>query len=159
MVGQATAKLLAQTYRGYSEFEEALLRSADESSGAYNVLVGIDGIGPKVASELVGFFAVEYNVELIKQLLKEVTVEPFQKSDMSSPVAGKTVVFTGTFVGMTRSEAKAQAQSADAIVSGSISGKTDYLVVGLAPGSKADKAKQLGVATLSEDEWGILLRS
>ena len=159
MVGQATAKLLAQTYRGYSEFEEALLRSADESSGAYNVLVGIDGIGPKVASELVGFFAVEYNVELIKQLLEEVTVEPFQKSDMNSPVAGKTVVFTGTFMGMTRSEAKAQAQSAGAIVSGSISGKTDYLVVGLAPGSKADKAKQLGIATLSEDDWGILLRS
>ena len=75
----------------------------------------------------------------------------------SSPVAGKTVVFTGTLVRLTRSEAKAQAERLGAKVAGSVSKKTDYVVAGAEAGSKLKKASELGVAVLSEDEWIALI--
>ena len=70
-----------------------------------------------------------------------------------SPVAGKTVVFTGTLARMTRNEAKARAESLGAKVAGSVSKKTDYVIVGADAGSKAKKAADLGVAALSEEDW------
>jgi len=71
----------------------------------------------------------------------------------NSPVAGKTVVFTGTLTTMGRNEAKARAEALGAKVAGSVSKKTDYVVVGADAGSKASKARELGVTTLTEDEW------
>ncbi len=74
-----------------------------------------------------------------------------------SPVAGKTVVFTGTLTRIGRNEAKSRAESLGAKVAGSVSKKTDYVVVGADAGSKAAKAAALGVATLTEDEWFALI--
>ncbi len=153
-VGQATARLLALNYETLAGFREAMTAAAEEASPEYADLVAIDGVGPAVAADLAGFFAEAHNREILDDLAAQVEVEAAAVPAASaSPVAGKTVVFTGTLERMTRSEAKARAEALGAKVAGSVSRKTDYLVAGAAAGSKAKKAAELGVATLSEEEW------
>jgi len=156
LIGQTTARLLAQTYRAYPVLEEAMQVARSEESDAHKILVGVDGIGPKVVSELVSFFAANYNREIIALLLKEVEISPFQEIKSNLPLAGKVVVFTGSLEEMTRSEAKARAQTLGASVGASISGRTDYVVAGSTPGSKLKKARDLGVEILSEADWKTL---
>jgi DNA ligase (NAD+) len=107
---------------------------------------------------LLDFFHEPHNREAVAALLAYVTPAPFERAaTRASSVTGKTVVFTGTLVRMTRNEAKAQAERLGAKVAGSVSKKTDYVVAGDAAGSKLDKARELGVAVLSEDEWLALI--
>ena len=152
-VGTATALLLARHYGNFAKFMTEMINK--ETSP----LVTIDGIGPSMATDIVEFFQEEHNRTIINKLLNEITVEDFiDDTDYNSPIAGKTVVFTGTLNRMTRSEAKAKAQSLGAKVAGSVSAKTDYVVMGADAGSKAAKAKDLGVAILSEDEFLDLIK-
>jgi len=115
----------------------------------------VPDIGVTTADKVVQFFAEEHNVHAVKDLLKELEVEAFRLSAAAatSKIAGKTVVFTGTLEKMTRSEAKARAESLGAKVAGSVSARTDYVVVGADAGSKAKKATELGLTILTEDEW------
>lgn len=107
-----------------------------------------------MADDLIGFFGEAHNREVLEDLLRYVSPEPFVAADTSgSPVAGKTVVFTGALERMTRDEAKARAERLGARVAGSVSGKTDYVVAGADAGSKLKKATDMGVTVLSEDEW------
>ena len=92
------------------------------------------------------------------RLLEWLTVTDMAAPAKSSPVSGKTVVFTGTLEKMTREEAKASAERLGAKVSGSVSAKTDYVVAGPKAGSKLAEAKKHGVAVLTEDEWAKLIR-
>ena len=152
-VGTATALLLARHYGNFAKFMNEMI---NKETGP---LVTIDGIGPSMATDIVEFFQEEHNRTIINKLLNEITVEDFiDDTDYNSPIAGKTVVFTGTLNRMTRSEAKAKAQSLGAKVAGSVSAKTDYVVMGADAGSKAAKAKDLGVAILSEDEFLDLIK-
>ncbi len=156
-VGQANAKLLA---RNYGTLDDLIrnIAAADPEGAAYADLLNIEGIGPGVAAEIVGFFTEPHNREVLEDLARELSVEAAQvPSDTGSPVAGKTVVFTGTLESVTRSEAKARAESLGAKVAGSVSKKTDYVVLGADAGSKARKAAELGVTTLSEEEWLALI--
>src|SRR3546814_445643 len=115
-------------------------------------------IGSAVAKDLTDFFAEAHNREVLDDLAGELTIEPFAAPvSAGSPVAGKTVVFTGTLVRIGRNEAKAKAESLGAKVAGSVSKKTDYVVVGADAGSKAAKAEALGVPMLTEDEWFALI--
>ena len=153
-VGQATARLLARQYGSLKRWREQMEAAQDRESDAYQELVNIDGIGPVVADDLLGFCAEKHNRDVLDDLGRLLSVEDFDAPDTSSsPVAGKTVVFTGSLEGLSRAEAKARAESLGAKVAGSVSKKTDYVVVGADAGSKAKKAKELGVTTLSEDEW------
>ena len=153
-VGQATARLLARQYGSLNRWREQMEAAQDRESDAYQELVNIDGIGPAVADDLLGFCAEKHNRAVLDDLGRLLSVEDFDAPDTSSsPVAGKTVVFTGSLEGLSRAEAKARAESLGAKVAGTVSKKTDYVVVGAAAGSKAKKAKELGVTTLSEDEW------
>ena len=153
-VGQATAKRLARHYRTYEAWGNTMARAAAGDADAMAELTGIDSIGLSVAADLALFFSEPHNVEVLADLAGEVTVEPVTPLRVAaSPIAGKTVVFTGTLEGMTRSEAKARAEALGAQVSGSVSKKTDYVVVGADAGSKAAKAEALGVTVLSEPDW------
>ena len=159
-VGQQTAKLLARHYRSLERWRKAMREAHDHDDEAWRELNDIHGIGEDMATDIAGFFAEKHNLALLDDLLREVDVSDYEgaRAPVDSPLAGKTVVFTGTLIAMSRSEAKARAEALGANVSGSVSGKTDYLVVGADAGSKAEKAKALGVTTMSEDEWLALLQ-
>jgi DNA ligase (NAD+) len=159
-VGQQTAKLLARHYRSFDRWREAMLAARDKESDGWRELNDIHGIGEDMAEDIVDFFREPHNLELLDDLFVEVDVADYvaAQSATQSPLAGKTVVFTGTLVAMSRSEAKARAEALGANVAGSVSGKTDYLIVGADAGSKAEKARALGVKTLTEEEWLGLAR-
>ncbi|MEM8588781.1 MAG: NAD-dependent DNA ligase LigA [Pseudomonadota bacterium] len=157
-VGEATARLLARTYGTLDALGAAMDAAQDRESEEYASLIDIDQIGPSVADDLLGFFAEPHNREILRDLANQITVEPFVGTDTGdSEISGKTVVFTGSLEQMTRSEAKARAESLGAKVAGSVSKKTDYVIVGADAGSKAKKAQELGLTTLTEDEWLALI--
>jgi DNA ligase (NAD+) len=157
-VGQVTARLLARHYRGFARWREAMTQARDHDGEAWAELNNIHGIGEDTATDIVGFFAEQHNQTILEDLAHEVTVEDYVvAAPPSSPIAGKIVVFTGTMETMSRNEAKARAEALGANVGGSVSNKTDYLVVGADAGSKADKATALGVKTLTEQEWLALI--
>jgi DNA ligase (NAD+) len=160
-VGETTAKDLAKAFRSMEAFRsaaEAAARDGKESE-AYNDIDNIEGIGETVVDALVDFFSEPHNVEALDDLLEHVTVTPYERPrTISSPVTGKTVVFTGKLERVGRSEAKAQAERLGAKVAGSVSAKTDYVIAGADAGSKLTNAQKLGVTVLTEDEWLALIK-
>jgi DNA ligase (NAD+) len=153
-VGQATARLLAQHYGSSKAWRKAMIAAADEGSDAYNELTGIDSVGPSTADDLIGFFGEKHNLEILDRLIEALDITDFEKIDTSrSAIANMTVVFTGTLMRMTRSEAKTKAQSLGAKVAGSVSKKTDLVVAGPGAGSKLTEAEALGVRVVTEDEF------
>ncbi len=154
-VKKPAAQALAERYGTLAEWRTAMERAAGQAPGQpWLDLVATPDVGEVAAEELAGFFAEERNLAIVHGLMERLTVlEAEVPKASNSPIAGKTVVFTGTLERMTRSEAKARAESLGAKVAGSVSGKTDYLVAGADAGSKAAKAKELGVEILTEDEW------
>lgn len=147
-VGAATALTLAKNYGTFAVLQHDMENRETEK------LVAIDGIGASMGTDIVEFFCEEHNQKTIAELLKYVVIEDYVsdiKSD--SPLNGKTVVFTGTLSGLARAEAKAIAQKCGAKVAGAVSGHTDYVIVGEDAGSKAKKALELGIKTLTEDEF------
>ncbi|MCG7518354.1 NAD-dependent DNA ligase LigA [Ruegeria sp. Ofav3-42] len=153
-VGEAASNLIANHYGAWSDFERAVTAAANFEGPEWDELLGIDGVGEVMARALVSSFAQEAERSSIDALVEQLDVQDAKRPDTSgSPVAGKTVVFTGTLEKMTRAEAKARAESLGAKVSGSVSKKTDILVAGPGAGSKAKKASDLGIKTLDEDEW------
>ncbi|WP_421578055.1 NAD-dependent DNA ligase LigA [Shinella sp. M31] len=158
-VGETNAKLLARAYGTYAAFEEAMKASVSLSGEAWNELNSIDGIGEVVARAMVEFYKEPRNVDVIDRLLQEVTPEAAEAVvATSSPVVGKTVVFTGSLEKMTRDEAKAMAERLGAKVAGSVSKKTDLVVAGPGAGSKLDKAKEFNVEVIDEDGWFDLIK-
>jgi DNA ligase (NAD+) len=148
-VGDTTAKLLARTFHSLGAFIAAM-----EGSDAIEELDAIEGIGPTVAEAIHDFFDEKHNRDALKRLLKQVKVKDVVQPKLAnSPVAGKTVVFTGTLEKMTRPEAKARAESLGAKVSGSVSKKTDLVVAGPGAGSKLSEAQKHGVTVIDEDAW------
>jgi DNA ligase (NAD+) len=156
-VGQATARLIARHYRTLPGWRRAMAEAASREGEAWDDLLTIEGIGEVVATDIVGFFAEPNNIAILDALEAALVIEEPAAPARSSPVSGKTVVFTGSLETMTRQEAKAQAEALGAKVAGSVSRKTDYVVVGADAGSKAAKAKELGVKTLTEPEWRRLV--
>ena len=153
-IGRENARVLARYYATIDHLREALAKAQTSESEAYQELIGIDGIGPKVADSLLAFFAEPHNLEVLGDLTNALEIEDLVLADTSdSPVAGKTVVFTGKLEALTRDEAKARAEALGAKVAGSVSRNTDFLVAGPGAGSKAKKAEELGVRILSEEEW------
>ena len=147
-VGETNARRLA---RHFGDFQS--LRAAATNAEGQAEIDAIDGIGPTVAEALVDFFAEPHNEAVLDQLLAQVTPVPMEAVAAGHPLAGKTIVFTGSLEKMTRDEAKAMAERLGARVSGSVSAKTDLLVAGPGAGSKLAKARELGVEAIDEEEW------
>lgn len=157
-VGEAASNMLALHYGSWAAFETGVTQASNLEGAAWDDLIGIDGMGQVMATSLVTAFAQDNERASIDRLVSQLNVADAKRPDTSgSPVAGKTVVFTGTLEKMTRAEAKARAETLGAKVSGSISKKTDMLVAGPGAGSKAKKAADLGIETLDEDGWLSLI--
>ena len=158
-VGEVTAKRLAAAYGTIEALNAAMMAAQDKTSESYADLININDVGASVAQDVLDFFAEEHNRSVIADLLKYVTVKPYVAPKVvDSPVAGKTVVFTGTLVEMGRQEAKVKAESLGAKVAGTVSKNTDFVIAGADAGSKLKKAAELGVTVLSEQDWLKLIR-
>ncbi len=158
-IGETNARLLARHYGTIEAWRTAMLAAAGDHEEARAELENIDGVGPKVAEALIEFFKEQHNIDVLDDLASLVETEPLAVADVSaSPFSGKTVVFTGSMEEMTRAEAKATAEAMGAKVAGSVSAKTDFVVIGADAGSKAKKAAELGITMLSEEEWLKLAR-
>ncbi len=157
-VGEAGSALLAAHYTSWPAFEAAMTGAQVGSGAAWDALLAIDGIGPVVATSIVTTFHQPAERAAIDRLVAHLQVQDVApRLNVGSPVAGKTVVFTGTLERMTRAEAKARAEALGARVAGSVSAKTDLLIAGPGAGSKAKLAAQLGVETIDEDAWLALI--
>ena len=156
--GEAAAGLLANHYGSWSQFEDAMRAAKDRSGAAWVDLLSIDGVGETLATSLTTTFENESERASIDRLVAHLDIEDANApASGDSPVAGKTVVFTGTLERMSRAEAKARAETLGAKVSGSVSAKTDLVVAGPGAGSKAKKAAELGIETIDEDGWFALI--
>ncbi len=157
-LGEVTSGLIA-THFGTPDALIAVLERAPHDPQALAELLSIDGVGQVMADAMIAAFQPDTPERAsIDRLRAVITVEPAAApTTTDSPVAGKTVVFTGTLETMTRAEAKARAEALGAKVSGSVSAKTDLLVAGPGAGSKAKKAADLGIETLDEAGWRALI--
>ncbi|UWQ19548.1 NAD-dependent DNA ligase LigA [Jannaschia sp. M317] len=143
-----------------TETRAAIWQDTDPAArAAWEEITGIDGIGATLALALCDAMAAPQERAAIDALIAALDISAPEAPLAESPVAGKTVVFTGSLEKMTRAEAKATAEGLGAKVSGSVSAKTDLLVAGPGAGSKAAKAAQLGVETIDEDAWLALIGS
>ncbi len=151
-VGETNARRLARHF-GSFEALRAAGQAAVPGSEARAEINNIEGFGEVVAEAIADFFAEPHNEEALDALLQHVTPQPMEAVESDSPVAGKTVVFTGSLERMTREEAKAMAERLGAKVAASVSKKTDLVVAGPGAGSKLAKAAELGIGTISEEDW------
>ena len=152
-VGAITGRLLARRYPSAERFAalgQALAAGDEEARAA---LIDIDGLGETVADALTAFFREPHNTDALARLLVQLDPAPPEEQATDTPVAGKTIVFTGKLERMSRDEAKAIAERMGAKVAGSVSKKTDIVVAGPGAGSKLKKAEELGLQVLTEDEW------
>ena len=169
-LGEVAAKDLARAFVTWDALTEIVDKAAQEpaaigapdkaalaESPAWGELLEIDGVGLTLAQSLVTALAQQHERQSIDRLASLLTILPPEQQATDSPVAGKTVVFTGSLEKMTRAEAKARAEALGAKVAGSVSAKTDLVVAGPGAGSKATKAAELGIETIDEDTWLALI--
>jgi DNA ligase (NAD+) len=152
-VGETTALALARGYGSWQAFHDACMKVAKGDEEAIAEMDALDQIGDTVIAAIGAYFKESHNRGIVERLTKSLTILDAEKPKTDSPIAGKTVVFTGALEKMTRDEAKATAERLGAKAAGSVSKKTDYVVAGPGAGSKLAEAKKHGVQVLTEDEW------
>src|SRR4051794_20383554 len=156
-VGDTTARALARGYGTWDAFHDAALAVAKGDEETRAEMDALDQIGDTVIDAISAYFKETHNRGIVERLVKQVRIQEAEQPATNTVVAGKTVVFTGSLEKMTREEAKSMAERLGAKTSGSVSKKTDYVVAGPGAGSKLDKAREAGVAVLTEDEWFDLI--
>ncbi|KWV93142.1 NAD-dependent DNA ligase LigA [Erythrobacter sp. YT30] len=156
-VGEVTARDLLKHVHELPALRDLAEKAHGGDEDASSELTSIDGIGPSVVTALGDFFHEPHNVAVWEDLLSHVTPPRYEVEVLDSPVAGKTVVFTGKLETMSRDEAKAQAERLGAKAAGSVSAKTDLLVAGPGAGSKLKKAQELGIDVTDEAGWASIV--
>jgi len=148
-VGERTAQFLAEHFGSLDEIMKARAEQLEE----------VNEVGPRIAESIVEFFGDEHNRKLVSDLRRAGLAFSGQKKEKGTKLAGKTFVLTGTLARHTRDEAKKMIEDAGGRVSGSVSKKTDYVVAGSDAGSKLDKARELRVSVIGEEELEELVGS
>ncbi len=156
-IGEVTARDLMKNFHELPALRMAAEKAAQGDAEALAEIISIDGVGPTVVEALGDFFHEPHNVEVWEDLLRELSPPPYVVETIDSPVAGKTVVFTGKLETMSRDEAKAQAERLGAKAAGSVSAKTDLVVAGSGAGSKLKKAAELGIEVIDEAGWAAVV--
>jgi DNA ligase (NAD+) len=156
-LGESGSALIAQHYGSWPAFEAAMTAATVGQGPDWEQLTSIDGVGKVLATSVVTAFHQKAERAAIDRLIPHLTIENPAPRATSSPVAGKTVVFTGTLEHMTRAEAKARAEALGAKVAGSVSARTDLLIAGPGAGSKAKDAERLGIQVIDEAGWLALI--
>lgn len=155
-VGERTAEFLSAHFGSMDALiEAATLSNAEESIAK---LEEVEEVGPRIAESIRDFFAEPRNIELINNLRKAGLQFKGKKRERGTQLAGKTFVLTGTLPNYSREDAKKMIENAGGRVSGSVSKKTDYVVAGAEAGSKLDKARELGLQVLDEEQMLNLVR-
>ena len=152
-VGETNARLLARHYGSFAQWRAQMVAATTVGSEERSALGSILGVGEALAGELAAFFMEDRNRAALDRLAAELDVQDATGPAEGGALAGKIVVFTGTLETMTRPEAKARAEALGARVTDSVSKKTDLVILGVDAGSKAKKAAELGVRTVTEAEW------
>ena len=152
-VGETTARQLARAYGSWAAFHDVALRIAEGDEAARAEMDAIDQIGGTVVEAIARYFGESHNRAVVEALVGQVTIGDAEQAATETPVAGKTIVFTGSLERMSRDEAKAMAERLGAKVSGSVSKKTDLVVAGPGAGSKLKDAEKHGVEVIDEAGW------
>lgn len=152
--GRLAKESLERHYGDWSFFVQSMQEASKQVPGrSYLDFVGQENLGPAVVESFVDFFSEQHNLDVVEQLLEQVSVRKPQMPSGEQLLAGEIVVFTGTLQTKSRDEAKKQALGLGAKVTSSVSKETTIVVAGEKAGSKLDKANKLGVKVLSEEEW------
>jgi len=152
-VGETTARTLARAYGSWTDFDKAARMIAADDESAREEMAALDDIGPAVVEAVARYFGEDHNLDMVGDLVDQLTIEDAERPAAESPFAGKTIVFTGSLEKMSRDEAKAMADRLGAKAAGSVSKKTDLVVAGPGAGSKLKKATELGIEVIDEDAW------
>lgn len=158
-IGEQNAKLLAKEFGSYSNFIAQMELLSKNDTEIYQRLNNLDGVGDKMLVDVINFFDIKENVELIRNLSKVLNIEDYKESREQSSLTGKIVVFTGSLPTLSRLEAKATAEKLGAKVAASVSSNTDLVVAGEDAGSKLKKAKEFGIKIVDEAEWLEMIKS
>ena len=152
-VGKTTSRILALHYKTLDNLFTSLKSVQNDDSRIFNDLLNISQLGEISINQIIRFFKNAQNQKSIIELLNEMNPSSIEPTNQNSQISGKKIVFTGSFEKISRSEAKYQAELKGATVTNSVSKNTDLLIVGVNPGSKVKKAKEIGVQVIFEEEW------
>ncbi|MCZ6903870.1 MAG: NAD-dependent DNA ligase LigA, partial [Rickettsia endosymbiont of Ixodes persulcatus] len=158
-IGEQNAKLLAREFESYNNFISQIELLSKNDSDIYQKLNNLEGIGDKILVDIIDFFDVKANIELIRKLGEVLNIEDYKETREQSSLTGKIVVFTGSLPTISRAEAKAMAEKLGAKVAASVSSNTDLVIAGVDAGSKLKKAKELGIKIIDEEEWLTIVKN
>lgn len=157
-IGEVNAKLFASFFGSVNAFYQSFIRIKEGDMAVCEQLQNLDGIGDKIIDSIIGFCEIKGNLQIIADLIDMLDIADHQSDVKESVLTGKTIVFTGTLLSLSRAEAKSQAEKMGAKVTSQISKSTDLLVAGADAGSKLKKAAEFGVKVISEAEWLEMVR-
>ncbi|WP_347939031.1 NAD-dependent DNA ligase LigA [Rickettsia oklahomensis] len=158
-IGEQNAKLLAREFESYDNFISQIELLSKNDSDIYQKLNNLAGIGDKILVDIIDFFDVKENIELIKKLGEVLNIEDYKEAREQSSFTGKIVVFTGSLPTISRAEAKAMAEKLGVKVTARVSSNTDLVIAGVDAGSKLKKARELGIKIIDEEKWLAIVKN
>jgi DNA ligase (NAD+) len=157
-IGESNAKILSKQLPTARIFIDSMIRLEQGDENIFNNLENLDGIGHKILIDIKNFFECEQNINTVKELLDILDIEDFVDNIKPSALSGQNLVFTGSLVSLSRSEAKSQAEQLGAKVVNTVSSNTHLIIVGEKAGSKLKKARELGIKVISEEDWQQIVK-